>query len=96
MWGGVVRAEKTTRGGYLRGETVGRGIGEKRMGEGGKYCWERGVGVLNLELVGCWGVIRGEKFKWKGAGKDWRMGGEKGREGKREKKRRGRFFGGVM
>ena len=47
------------------------------------------MGVLNLELVGCWGVIRGEKFKWKGAGKDWRMGGERGGEGKKKKKEGG-------
>ena len=94
MWGGGCEGRKTTRGGYLRGETDGRGIGEKRMGEGGKYCWERGVGVLNLELVGWWGVIRGEKFRWKGAGKDWRMGRERGGEGK--EKGEGGFFGGMM
>ena len=42
--GGVVRTKKTTRGGYLRRETDGRGVGERGRGKEGVLLERRGWG----------------------------------------------------
>ena len=44
VWGGCEGRKKTTRGGYLRGETDGRGIGERGWGKEGSTAGRGGWG----------------------------------------------------
>ena len=79
--GGCEGKKKLREGATRKGETVGRGIGEKGWGRRGVLRGEGGGGVKS----GVGRVVgynqRRKKIRWKGAGESWRMGRE--REGKK-------------
>ena len=73
----------------MKGETVGKGLGERGWGRRGVLRGERGGGVKS-GVGRVVGYTRGKQIRWKKNG--WEL--EDG-ERKREKKGGGSFFGGM-